>query len=118
MKKILVIVLLTIMHAVSAKQLILIDFNLNNSVEILVDKDSIKKVDNSVYVEMYFNTTEPPSRMYSQRLLNCKNRESSLLKLSFNDAPLESPKNISAAYVPDDGKPYSKAFNYVCNITR
>ena len=118
MKKIFSIGLLIISFSVSAKQLILIDLNVNSGVEILVDKDSVRKIDKSIYVEMYFNTTDPPSRMFSQRLFNCKNRESSLLKISFNDAPLESPANISTAYVPNDGKPYSKAFDYVCNISR
>lgn len=103
----------------NAKQFILIDIDVLNGTEFLVDKDSIRKIDKAVFVEMQFNMTNPPMKFFTQRLFNCRERESSILKLAINDGPLEPPSGGSVAgYVPNDGKAFSNVFNYVCNVSR
>jgi hypothetical protein len=120
MKKILLIVLLVTTISVNAKQLILIDFDVATGTEFLVDKDSIRQIDNNnIFVEMQFNMNNPSMKFFTQRLFNCKNRESSILKISLNEGPLGQPRGSSgAAFVPNDGKSFSKVFNYVCNFSR
>ena len=119
MKKLLLLGLLITTLAVSAKQFVLIDYDVNSGTEFLVDKDSIIKIDKNVVVEMQFNMTNPQMTFFTQRLFNCKDRESSILKISLNGGPLEPPRGSSVAgFVPNDGKSFSKIFNYVCDLSR
>jgi hypothetical protein len=76
MKKLLLLGLLITTLAVSAKQFVLIDYDVNSGTEFLVDKDSIIKIDKNVVVEMQFNMTNPQMTFFTQRLFNCKDRES------------------------------------------
>jgi hypothetical protein len=119
LKKLFFLGLLITTLSVSAKQFILIDYDVSSGTEFLVDKDSIRKIDKSVVVEMQFNMSNPQMTFFTQRLFNCKDRESSILKISLNDGPLEPPRGGSVAgYVPNDGKSFSKIFNYVCDLIR
>ena len=119
MKRLVCLCLLITTLSASGKQLILIDFDASTGIEFLVDRDSIRKIDRAVFVEMQFNMSNPPMRFFTQRVFNCKERESSILRVSINDGPLEPPRGDSAAaYVPNDGKAFSKVFNYVCDLSR
>ncbi len=119
MKRLLPLVLLITTLSVGARQFILIDYDVNTGTEFLVDKDSIKRIDKSVVVEMQFNMTNPPMTFFTQRRFNCKERESSILKSSINNGPLEPARgDLVPAYVPNDGKAFSNVFNYVCNLSR
>lgn len=99
-----------------AEELVLIEYKVDTGLQMFVDKSSIRNVGNAVYVELLFDMGfENPMKVRSQRLLNCRARESTLLKMGINNQPMETPKVIaSAAYVPADGSSYAKVFDYVC----
>ncbi len=105
---------------VMAEELVLIEYKVDTGLQMFVDKASIRKVGNAVYVELLFDMGfENPMKVRSQRLLNCRARESTLLKMGINNQPMETPKGIiSAAYVPADGSSYAKVFDYVCSVPK
>ena len=96
-----------------AEQFVLIDF-VPDSGSFYVDKDSILKVGNFLYVELRFDMKDN-LQVKSQRLFNCRERESTLLKLGVNDLPMQPPKETTPAYVPIDSvNTFSKIFDYTC----
>ena len=86
-----------------------------------VDKSSIKKELKNVSVKWKIEFIKLNSTVFNKSLLNCSERESTLLEMTViepsGNSRIMDTKNLGLEYVPKSDKPASLAFDYVCSRT-
>lgn len=84
-----------------------------------VDKSSIKKELKNVSVKWKMEFIKLNSTVFNKSLLNCSERESSLLEMTViepnGNSRIMDTKNLGWEFVPKGDKPASLAFDYVCS---
>ena len=117
MKKIFIVFILGISCNSFAQSWVLVASD--NDSRLLVDKSSIKKVVNNVLVNWKIEFSKLNSTVFNKSLLNCPERESSLLEMivmepSGNTRKMDT-NNLGWEFVPKSDKAASLAFDYVCS---